>query len=338
MKFKLSCTCFLVFLLNSISLAEMNQFLPGMYGAGNEDIEAIKKYHPVNAEPSKEIDPFITFEDDREFIDGGDNGPDFISEPLEMSRRIEDKSKRNLKGVTLPGDYSNYPQYLEFKNDQILKEYEYDSKERLTVGIIYDTYQYKNSANTFNRVYRDSPKSDVYGILNIGYDYLMINENFKFLVGGGFGFGYNGGKGVFEGESLEESSSISESTQISLYTVPLDLRLTLEFPLTRYFGLAVTGGPSVVFIQEHRNDKVEGEAERDRRQFGFGYFATGIFKIHLGYIYKDLGFKYLSSEDVSRFTMNVFARNQYYEFPKNESKDISIEGTSVGLGFSYDFI
>lgn len=330
----------LLLVLFSLNLsADMNQFLPGMYGAENEDIEAIRKYHPKSVEEASEMDPFITFEEDKNLVeDLDDNGFDLISEPIDISENIDAKTKKNIKGASLPGDYEKFPQYLEFDNRKVLDEYQYDGKERLTLGIMYDSFDYNNSARSFDRVYRDSAKADVYGIFTFGYDYLIFGEDLKFFVGGGGGFGYNGGKGVFEGEDLANESTYSERTQISLYSIPMDLRLTLEIPFTRYFAIRATGGPSMLFMQEHRNDKEEGEEKRDRRQFGFGYYGVGALKVQLGYIYKDLGYKYLSTDFVSRFAMDIFGRYQNYRFLKNKAKGVSVKGLSFGIGFSYDFI
>lgn len=318
---------------------DMGQFLPGMYGAENEDVEHIKKYEPDRAElVIDDKDPFLTFEEDKELPEVGDGGVDYISKSIEMPNNIDKGSKRNYQGSSLPGRYENYPQYLEYNNKEILDEYKYDGKDRINIGVIYDTYTYTNSANTFDRVYRDSLKSDVYGILTLSWERLIVNGDFKFLGGIGTGFGYNGGKGIFEGESLDDQNTYSERTQISLYSVPLEAKLSIEFPVSRYMSLYGSGGPSAIFVQEHRNDKEQGESKRDRRQFGLGYFAEGAVKIYFGNIYKDLGFKQLSVSQINRFAMNLFARNQYYKFYKNENKNITIQGTSFGLGFSYDYL
>lgn len=311
--------------------SSFEQYLPGMV-----DQELLKD-NKDNTEKS----PFLTFDQDSKELEESEPGElpsPFIDNTAIPHKSIElnEKQKLNVKGNTLPGEFLTSKNYKGYSNKMILDEIRNKSKDRLTFFILHDTFDYKNKTHSFNRLYRDSKKIDVYGILLMAYDWYYSKGRFNILYGLGAGLGYNGGKGVFVGEDLSVPDSYTNRVQFNLYTIPLDLRLGTELALGRYLALGVFVGPSVLGIIEYRSDRRHSNREQNKVQVGMGYFSNIDLKILVGSIMQDLGLKLYSQNLVNQFSMNLEMRTHSYS--RFKEKELAIGGTSFGLGFTYDFL
>ena len=89
-------------------------------------------------------------------------------------------------------DSEHYPEY---KNKKILGQVKNRSDYRLTFLIMRDSFRYDNAYGNFDRVYRNSEKSDISGLLLLAQDWYLAQGFLRLLYGLGFGLGYSGGKG-----------------------------------------------------------------------------------------------------------------------------------------------
>ncbi len=293
-----------------------------------------------DGEYTEETDPFISVGEEKIPRLKKDEAPSpFIDgEPAPALTEKTNRDRQNILGESMPGDFENRENYLEYTKKGLMDSVKYKGKDRMNFTLMYDSYNYKNTANptdAFNRVYRDSERKDVYGILAMSYDRYITNGRVSTLWGLGTGFGYNGGKGVFEGEDLGRDASYDESAQFSLYTIPAELRFAMDIGVSDWFTLGLAAGPSALFIIENRTDQEESKEKKERRVVGYGGFATGSFKLHLGEMMRDLGYKLYSRDMVNRFFLNIEGRYQYYT--NFQSAGMVVDGASFGLGVTYDF-
>ena len=88
-------------------------------------------------------------------------------------------------------------------------------------------------------------------------------------------------------------------------------------------------------ISQSRDDKERGEDEKHRRQYSFGYFGHAKAQISLSSLFHDLAFGGFSQYQMTNMYLNLEARHQSYE---NFQDDISITGTSFGIGFTFEYL
>ena len=290
-------------------------------------------------EDNTEKSPFLISGQNNWALKEADELPSpFMSHTLKeiKSIKLNEKEKLNVNGNTLPGEFSTSKSYREYKNKEILDEIRDKSKDRLTLLIIHDTFDYKNNTKSFERIYRDSKRKDIYGIFQIAYDYYYSKGFLNTLYGFGVGWGYSGGKGVFTNEDLDDPNSYTRKVRFSFHTIPLDLRMGVEFNLGRYFSLGAFGGPSVLGIIEYRSDREYGDKEKNKRQASIGYFSNVNLRVFMSSLIKRLGLKLYRQNVVNRFSINLEMRNHSYSQFKD--KKMVIQGTSFGIGFTYDFM
>ena len=292
--------------------------------------------------PEKDDDieksPFLVSGQESWVFEESDELPSpFISHGLKEVEgiKLNKKGTLNILGNTLPRKFSMSKSYKENKNKEILDKVRDQSKDRLTFLILHDNFDYKSNTNNFNRIYRDSPKRDIYGILQISYDWYYSPGFLDILYGLGTGWGHNGGKGVFLNRDSDDPPSYTQRVDFSLTTITLDLRMGVEFAFGRYFAFGVLGGPSVLGIIEYRSDR-EDSREQNKRQASIGYFTNANLRFFMSSIIERLGIKLFGQNSVNRFSMNLEMRaHSYSQF---KEKKMAIKGTSFGLGLTYDFM
>ena len=148
-------------------------------------------------------------------------------------------------------------------------------------------------------------------------------------------YGYNLGVGFASGRGVFANSQEKSDARVDLWQAPFDLSATIEMNITRYIKIALSGGPSAMFLMQVRNDRDDGEKGKRRRQIGYGYFGSAKFKISLSEMFEDNAFALLRDSNVSRYYLNLEARTQNLD---NFQDEIKITGNSFGLGFSFEFL
>jgi hypothetical protein len=230
--------------------------------------------------------------------------------------------------VAAPGTYDNATQYLEIDRAQQLREIR--SKGKWNFGFIYikDDFEYKDPSNIFRKTYEDSTGSVKGGLLQISMSKYFTKRWVYLGIGMNGAVGYNNGKGIFVNNEQSNAS-------FTLWTLPLDLTLSLDIPVTKYFQLSATGGPSFMGLIQNRSDRDSGEAYKQRRQFSYGYFYGGRFKISLASVFRESAIKMFSHYDITNYFLTLESRFQNYE---NFQDDLSISGASFGVGFTFEYL
>jgi hypothetical protein len=87
---------------------------------------------------------------------------------------------------------------------------------------------------------------------------------------------------------------------------------------------------------QDRHDKAEGEGQKRIGQFGLGGVLGTALKIDLMQFKRMANIDLLSSSSVTDYYLNIEAR--YHNYFWGFLDDISVNGLSLGLGISYDFL
>ncbi len=253
--------------------------------------------------------------------------PDSVNED---NRKLTWKEKIMGSGVSVPFKYENRENELVVKNNDIYNKI-YDKGAR-AFGFAYvqDGYSVKDQEGIFQRTYERSTGSVRGGTLHFEFDESLYKGVIDFNYGLGFGVGFSQGRGSFKNNQGQESD-----TTFSLYTIPLDLRLSIDILENKYFEVSLAGGPSVMGLYQSRNDLDGGEEGKRVRQYSFGYFGQAKLKISMASFNKSIITSNFLIRNVTNMYLNLQARIQNYEkFQDN----LSITGSSFGIGFSFDYL
>lgn len=227
------------------------------------------------------------------------------------------------------GSFEDNQGYLEFKNSEIVDANYKRGRKSFHFSYLKDHYDYKDSAGNFTNTY-NSNEGDRYGFLHVGGKNRMstgfVNTNWGIQTG----LGLSQGKGVFL-----KTSEVSD-VNFSLWTIPLEILLSLELPMTKYLHLEFDGGPSGVLLIQTRSDRDGGDRDKSRRQMGYGYVLAGKLKFNVSQISKNTGFDMYKDYSISNFFMSIEGRIHNYSGFKQEG--VSLSGASFGIGFIFEYL
>jgi hypothetical protein len=242
-----------------------------------------------------------------------------------QNANLESEDKTNL---IAPGTFDHSKEYLEV--DRVKQLIEIRSKRTWNLGFIYikDDFEYKDPSNIFRKTYEDATGSVKGGLLQVSMSRYLTRNWVYLSVGMNAAVGYNSGKGIFVNN--EQSNA-----NFTLWTLPLDLAFSMDIPLSKFFQLSATGGPSAMGLIQNRSDRDSGEKNKQRRQFSYGYYYGGRLKISLASIFKESAIKMYSLYDVTNYFLTLETRFQNYE---NFQDELSISGASFGVGFTFEYL
>ncbi len=319
---------FLVFTLHAQD--DVGQHLPGMLPEESGEKSLVT--------PDKNSERIIPLNSDRAYEDkepasAGNSGyiPSFNQAPTD-SRKLTDREEALSTGNEIPFKYESEKEAISFKNEELIKNFGAKGNNQFSISFIPDNYKYDNPSHSFNKTYRTGSTADFAAILKIDGHSYFIKEFFDFGVGLGVSVGYNGGQAHFV--SSESGKTQSES-RFRLWTVPIDLSFLADLNLSRYYNVGGKAGPSVMAVWQHRSDLPSGNSDKDIQQYSYGYFVEGNFKVSLMDLFPKTTYEVFSQYDVTKMYVSLFARFQSYE---NFREKISITGTSVGIGFSFNYL
>jgi hypothetical protein len=248
----------------------------------------------------------------------------------EANRKLTWKQKLLGSGVTEPFKYENNESELVIKNNNIYNKIYNKGESGFGFAYIQDGYTIKDSEGVFQRTYERSTGSVRGGTIHFEFDQSLYKGFIDFSYGLGVGVGFSKGKGSFRSNQGQESD-----TTFSLFTLPLDLRLVFDIIETRFFKVSLAGGPSAMGLYQSRNDLDEGEEGKRVRQYSFGYFGQAKLKISMASFDRNIIISNFLSRNVTNMYLDLEARVQNYEkFQDN----LSITGSSFGIGFSFDYL
>lgn len=256
-----------------------------------------------------------------------------------LSKKVIETDEEMKDGIQekdsfISGDYANRAEYLEYDYKSITKRVARLGNSNFSINYNFDDYSYDDERKIFQKTFNDEKDSRMLrtGILFFSMARFYHKSFFDLAWGVNLGIGFNRARGVFENDPERSNCDAI----FKLWTLPVDFSaLIIEIPL---FGpwvkLSAAGGPSVMGLMQTRSDFEDGESKKRRRQVGFGYFHEYKFKMSLGDVFTDTGFKLYSNYKVTRLYLDASMRFHDYS---NFQDEIKISGSSVGFGLTFEY-
>jgi hypothetical protein len=267
--------------------------------------------------------------DDKKISTDSEYLPIGYNEEHKEEANIQKQTKGNY--VPLPGELEDREQFLEYDYKEVLKNNDRNSVRAVTFLYLYDTYDYKNNRDSYDKTYRNSTEAFRSGSFHFLFDkYLSKGKTIFLGVGAGVGFGYHRGNGNFRVDGVEADM------KFYLWTLPLDFGGIASVRMGSWGEFFVSGGPSIMGLIQGRDDKEAKDRKKKKRQVGTGYYGRVAFKVNFTKLFPTLAYKLLSQSDVSRATINLEVR--HHNYARFQDDDITISGTSFGLGFTYNYL
>ena len=236
----------------------------------------------------------------------------------------------NVKGDS-PFTYKGDQNYLEFKNNTIVKDLYKVSDTSWGFSYFYDTYDYKDRNSIYTRTFESESADSVQaGYLMMNYRYNMYRGPLDLFFQLNAGLSYSTGKGIFSDDGSQSKANFN------LWLLPLEFTFGTKVHVGRYVGLSVSGGPAVAGLIQNRSDRDEDEDGKNLRQVGYGYSAEGSLDFSLSQIFPSYGIYLKNNSEVSDMTFSIIAKTMSLSNFNNE--DIEITGTSIGLGFKFEVL
>ncbi len=222
-------------------------------------------------------------------------------------------------------------QYLEADDAQRFQEISQNSSKGFRLYYINDSYKYSSRKDNFNKIFEDK-------YLFKGKDrkgYFML-ESYRYMTKGRYntfwginaGVGYNRNYGLFvDGKRLEK--------RFLMWTIPVGISLGLEIPM-QWFKTTILMGPSALGVIQHRGDKEQGHQDKEKRQYGLGYFAEGKISLNLGNIMKKRLVRLFFQHKLTNLYLDFIARNQRYS--RFRDKTFGVSGISYGAGLTFEYL
>lgn len=281
----------------------------------------------------------LIFEDESPHISGKNlideiknNGEISPSLPGSITNDLDNAaipSEARSTGYTLPGALGNKENYTEVDTKHYTDVYRKESTSSFNISYIRDSYDYHSPNDVINRTITSGSKHVQSGFLLLRSDQYFYNNghiNFHWSLGGGLA--YNFGRGIFtDGERSDAG--------IALWEVPVDAGLGLSLAAGKYIKLTGTAGPSALILIQNRNDLKYSEDGKKRVQTGVGSFVSAQVKINLLSFASDSAYELFTTNQITTSYLNIEAR--YHNYSKY-LEDIKISGTSIGAGFTFEFL
>lgn len=237
-------------------------------------------------------------------------------------------------GVTIPHSMEGGTSYERMSNRDLLKRFNNEGTRGFSFYYIRDQYDFLDDTGVYERTFGESAKRSVQGgSLHVSFEKYWSHRNIWIGWGMNFGVGLAKGNGSFTSGSVVAEQS---ETTFSLWTLPVDLGLVLDIPLGSWLKIGLSGGPSVMGLYQHRNDKDNGESGKRVRQVSYGYFGKANLKISLSHFAPKLAVRNLKAYQMTKTYLTLEARYQNFENFKEE--DVSISGSSFGIGFAFEYL
>lgn len=272
----------------------------------------------------------INEEDANAVTNSKSSGVDYHFAP-QPEVKIKSDPRKDLSdiGYTLPGTFEKQENYIELDKSKLSEEYRKNSAGSMNLTFIKNDFDYTSTNDIIDRTITTGTKSVKGGTLLFRHDDYITRSfllNTYWSVGAGFGF--NSGKGFFI--NGDRSDAV-----FKLWEIPLDLGVGFEIPVTSWFKLAGTGGPSLLGLVQNRSDYERGEKGKRKIQASPGYFVNAQFKINMSALSSQTAYELFTESQITNLFMNLEARHQSYSGFRDP---IEISGTSFGIGFTFEYL
>jgi hypothetical protein len=252
------------------------------------------------------------------------NNPKVLDKPLTKDLNLKSN------GYLPPGTLENQKNYLELDKKIFAKDFRYKATSAFTFSYISDSFNYESQNDIINKTISEGYRHIKSGLIQVRSDqYFFKTFALNGFWSAGTGLSYNSGRGTFVTGDKSE-------TKFTLWEMPLDLGIGLELPIYYWFKIVGTAGPSGMILSQNRSDFADNEKGKNKFQFGYGQFAQVQFRMNLTALSDHLAYDLFSSSQITTLSMNLEARYQNYK--KFQDPEIAISGTSVGIGFTFEFL
>jgi len=256
------------------------------------------------------------------YIDDGKDRDENIS--------ITNRDKLFDFGQRVPDGSKESENYKEATNKEIFAQSFNQGTSSFGLSYIKDFGSYKGRSGAFEEIYKNYNESVEVGFLIFSFKYFLkkgaINSSYRI----------NGGLGFYQAPGVFSSTKERSRKNITLWAVPIDFTFDMEMVLGKKFKLELQGGPSIMALFQNRHDKTEEESQKRMGQFGLGGVVGSALKIDMMQFKRMASIDLLSSLSVTDYYLNVEVR--YHNYFWGFLDDISVNGLSLGLGISYDFL
>ncbi|MGI4991468.1 hypothetical protein ACRXCV_02505 [Halobacteriovorax sp. GFR7] len=222
--------------------------------------------------------------------------------------------------------------YVEYKTEDLLIDVYQKADTQIGFTYIYDTYDYSDSTGTFESIFQnDNSEADSIqaGYLTFNYrNYFQRNIVSTFFQGN-LGLSFNSGKGKFGGGTISR-------TTFNLWLFPIDLNLGAKLNLGKKISITAQGGPVIAPIWQNRDDREQGDDDKDIRQVGYGYNASASIDFSIYNIFPNFGMDLKKFSDISEMSISLMAKTMDISGFKRE--DFSVSGVSFGIGFNFEYL
>jgi len=244
------------------------------------------------------------------------------------------KTPENYLGssIRVSGDEKingNSPNYSQIKGNDIVKEISWKTKS--TFGISYyavDDLSYNESNQSYSRIYKDGNKSKDTGVLLISSSRFLYRTFLDFKFCFNLGVKYNSGVGTFPDGSQSE-------TKFTLWSIPIDMGLGIDIPISRFLKFSVSGGPSALLLLQSRDDRTYAQGDKSQKQYGYGYYGSAQALFGLSSIFPSYGTDLYSDYGIGQSFLSLEFRTVKYD---NFKENLTVDGTSMGVGMIFEFL
>ena len=233
---------------------------------------------------------------------------------------------------------SKHTHYFEPNDIKRFEEIAQQGDQGMRMYYINDAYKYDVQNDSFNKIFdtTETTKSKK-GIFMIEkYRYLKkgrINIFWSLQAG----VGKNTNYGLFKDGKRNNS-------HFTLWTLPLGSSLGLSIPGSslgpslplKLLHITVLSGPSALGLIQHRRDKEYGHADREKRQYGLGYFAESKFSISLGTLISRTVVRLFAIQKITNIYLDFVVR--YHKYSKFRDEGLQVSGQSYGAGLSFEYL
>lgn len=246
-----------------------------------------------------------------------------------LSAQEEEKKSLDDFGYVVPGTMEVRSSYEELDRQKLTRNLRKNSKAAFNLTYIHNGYDYQSNNDVINQTISNGYKSLKGGNLLLRNDSYVYKSDFiNFHWSLGFGIGYSTGRGIFVNGDRSDA-------RFNFWEAPIDLGVGLELPIASWFKITGTVGPSVKVLMQNRSDFDSHEEGKRKFQYSPGYFGSAQFKINLYALSDKSAHDLFVSSDITGIYLNIEARHENYE---KFQDSISISGTSIGAGFTFEYL
>ncbi len=254
----------------------------------------------------------------------------FVKSDTLSSEKTDKRKELEDVGYVPPGSFDKKENFIELDKKTIASDFRKLSSSAFNLTFIKNNYDYQSPNNIISRTISEGYKHIKVGALFIHSDqYFYRSDYVNTFWNLGIGVGYNSGRGLFI-----KTNERSEAT-FRLWEIPVDAGLGIEIPIYHWLKISGSAGPSATGLYQNRSDFLNGEAGKNKIQVGYGSFANAKFQINLSGFSNNLAYALFSESKITNLFLNLEARYQNYSHFQDE---IKISGTSLGIGFTFEYL